>query len=516
MENNQSNNKTSKETPCYKEQCAIQKKKKCKNFQYLWNTDNKSFGTSNEQNLSNSSAKLQENCHRDAEELTTPKKMLKQIKVSELLSELSLKPTKKKMDDYKFWNTQPVSSFDEKITKEGPIDDSKDLEKVNKEPYMLLKEFEWTTLDLDDRKELTELYQLLTNNYVEDDDSMFRFDYSTSFLTWAMKPPGFYKNWHVGVRVSASQKLVAFISGIPISLRIRDHIINCSEINFLCIHKKLRSKRLAPILIKEITRRCNLLGIWQAIYTAGIILPSPISSCQYYHRSLNWQKLYNIGFSPLPRDSTITRQIQKFKLPQDTSTPGLRPATIDDLEQISKLLKSFLKKFDLSQMFSDDEIKHWLIPSKEENEDGKTLFSYVVEDPSTGKITDFFSFYSLPSSIISNTKYKTLNAAYLFYYALECGVKKNMNQIEFKTYVDRLNLLMKDCLIIAKNFNFDVFNALTLMDNPFFLENQKFGPGDGKLNYYLFNYRAKYINSGITETGELDVKNGSSIGIVML
>jgi len=35
------------------------------------------------------------------------------------------------------------------------------------------------------------------------------------------------------------------------------------EINFLCVHKKLRSKRLAPVLIKEITRRVNLKGIWQ-------------------------------------------------------------------------------------------------------------------------------------------------------------------------------------------------------------------------------------------------------------
>ena len=32
------------------------------------------------------------------------------------------------------------------------------------------------------------------------------------------------------------------------------------EINFLCVHKKLRSKRLAPVLIREITRRVNLKG----------------------------------------------------------------------------------------------------------------------------------------------------------------------------------------------------------------------------------------------------------------
>lgn len=36
------------------------------------------------------------------------------------------------------------------------------------------------------------------------------------------------------------------------------------EINFLCVHKKLRHKRLAPVLIREITRRVNLTGIWQA------------------------------------------------------------------------------------------------------------------------------------------------------------------------------------------------------------------------------------------------------------
>lgn len=41
------------------------------------------------------------------------------------------------------------------------------------------------------------------------------------------------------------------------------------EINFLCVHKKLRSKRVAPVLIREITRRVHLEGIFQAVYTAG-------------------------------------------------------------------------------------------------------------------------------------------------------------------------------------------------------------------------------------------------------
>lgn len=52
------------------------------------------------------------------------------------------------------------------------------------------------------------------------------------------------------------------------------------EINFLCVHKKLRSKRVAPVLIREITRRVNLEGIFQAVYTAGVVLPKPIGTCR--------------------------------------------------------------------------------------------------------------------------------------------------------------------------------------------------------------------------------------------
>lgn len=53
------------------------------------------------------------------------------------------------------------------------------------------------------------------------------------------------------------------------------------EINFLCVHKKLREKRVAPVLIREITRRVNLEGIFQAVYTAGVVLPKPVATCRF-------------------------------------------------------------------------------------------------------------------------------------------------------------------------------------------------------------------------------------------
>ena len=42
--------------------------------------------------------------------------------------------------------------------------------------------------------------------------------------------------------------------------------------------------------------------------------------------------------------------------------------------------------------------------------------------------------------------------------------------------------------------DFDVFNALDLMENTEFLEKLKFGIGDGNLQYYLYNWKCPAMN----------------------
>ena len=148
-------------------------------------------------------------------------------------------------------------------------------------------EYFWDNLDLNDDAVIQEMYDLLVQNYVEDDDAMFRFDYSREFLRWSLLPPGYKPEWLVGVRAGPKKKLYGCITGIPVTMKLNGIEVKCAEINFLCVHKKLRAKRLAPILIKEITRRVNRCNIWQAIYTAGATIPTPIAGTQYWHRNLN-------------------------------------------------------------------------------------------------------------------------------------------------------------------------------------------------------------------------------------
>ena len=136
---------------------------------------------------------------------------------------------------------------------------------------------------------------------------MFRFDYQIPFLQWSLTPPGFKKDWIFGVRGGKKDSLFGFISGIPVTMNVRGQSILMAEINFLCVHKKLRINKLAPVLIKEVTRRVNLCNIWQAIYTAGIVIPKPFAKTTYWHRNLNPKKLIDVGFSSLPQNQTMAR-----------------------------------------------------------------------------------------------------------------------------------------------------------------------------------------------------------------
>lgn len=52
--------------------------------------------------------------------------------------------------------------------------------------------------------------------------------------------PGWLSQWHCGVRAKASGKLLAFIGAVPQTVRVYGKTVKMVEINFLCVHKKLR------------------------------------------------------------------------------------------------------------------------------------------------------------------------------------------------------------------------------------------------------------------------------------
>eukprot|EP00268_Persea_americana_P049934 TRINITY_DN5398_c0_g1_i1.p2 TRINITY_DN5398_c0_g1~~TRINITY_DN5398_c0_g1_i1.p2 ORF type:complete len:192 (-),score=35.34 TRINITY_DN5398_c0_g1_i1:380-955(-) len=191
--------------------------------------------------------------------------------------------------------------------------------------------------------------------------------------------------------------------------------------------------------------------MWQAAYTAGVVLPTPFATCQFWHRSLNPKKLIDVGFSRLGACMTMSRTIKLYKLPELTATPGFRKMELRDVPAVTRLLRNYLGQFVVAPDFDVfDVVEHWLLPTED------VMDSFVVESPETHEITDFCSFYTIPSTILGNQNYSILKAAYSYY--------------NVSTQTPLLQL-MNNMLIVAKKKGYDVFNALDVCIMRHFLRN---------------------------------------------
>ncbi|KAK9530384.1 hypothetical protein VZT92_011889 [Zoarces viviparus] len=369
-----------------------------------------------------------------------------------------------KSHTYRFWDTQPVPRLGDSFVTHGPIVEGE--ASFREEPYSLPPGFSWDSLDLSSPTVLRELCTLLNENYMEEDDNTIRCEFSLEYLQWALQPPNWLPQWNCGVRVHTNNKLVGFIAALPAEVRVYETDKRMAQVKLLCVHKKLRLKRMTPVLIRELTRRVNQQGLHQAVYTAGIVLPTPLSSCRYWHRPLNPRKLTEVSYPGLRQNMNVQRALKFYRLPEVTKTPGLRPLTNEDVVGLHSLLQANLRKFHLSSRLSLQEVEHWLLPRE------NVIDTYVVEGDA-GTLTDVVSFYGVSSRVLNHPVHTGLRAAHLLYVA--------------GTTADPVDL-MEDALVLAKSKGFDVFSALDVMDNKSFLDNLKFSVMDKSLHYYLYNW----------------------------
>lgn len=169
-------------------------------------------------------------------------------------------------------------------------------------------------------------------------------------------------------------------------------------------------------MIKEITRRVNLTNVWQAIYTAGIVIPRPITTAHYWHRSLNPKKLIEIGFSALPAGIPMARHLKAQNLQKESEISligNAREMQAKDVTKVTKLLNTELEKYKLKLKLTEKDVAHLILPRE------NVVSAYVVENPENQQITDFISFYSLPSSILKKGihGHDKVNVAYAYYHA---------------------------------------------------------------------------------------------------
>jgi glycylpeptide N-tetradecanoyltransferase len=369
--------------------------------------------------------------------------------------------------NYKFWSTQPVPKLQEKSFIDGPITNNLSPTEIRLTPYELVEGFEWVSIDFN--KDAVEISEFLDKYYVEDSNNQFRLHYSPDFLKWIY---GCSEYVALAVRFLQNKMIVGFICGKSVKMQINKNKLDMIEINLLCIHPKLRTKRLAPILIKEITRQYHLKDYFYGLFTSSIYLPNPIITTKYYHRPINLDTLLDTKFTSLDPTHEPEHIKKVLSLPNKNSRK-FKKMELEHLDDVYDLFNKYMEKYNYHPLYSKDEFTYIFL-------NNNFVFSYVFEDEN-GNIIDFASYYTIQVKVLKNNeKHQFINKAHLFYYTC--------NEVTPYKVINEL-------LIAAKLNNIDVMDALDIMENEAIIKELKFEEGTGLLHYYLYNWKTKPLKN---------------------
>lgn len=372
-----------------------------------------------------------------------------------------------KKSEHKFWDTQPMIKENIELTINEPINTKQDCSLIRQTCYNLPEEFEWQNINIHDEQQLQELYLFLSKNYFQNKEVGLSSFYQPEFLKWALDVPNQKEEYIISIRLKKTNKIMGCGTGVPINVSINNKIKQTGIINFLCVHKKLRSKRLAVILIKELTRRFNLNNIWQGIYTESESGCKTIGTANFYYCILS-QKMIDLGL-------TNKKDIASLQIESNNSSKhNLVPMTLEDVPQVTLLINNYLKKHTkLYQVLSEEDISYLLLPRE------NIVLSYVLKN-NDHQITDFVSCYIGYSKVANHSVYKDLKSANLYYLVTHTLSQKEM-----------INELFK----ILQKYNVDVFHSLDIMNFDFMKNNSNFDVGNSKTKYYLYNWQCKSLDS---------------------
>ena len=119
------------------------------------------------------------------------------------------------------------------------------------------------------------------------------------------------------------------------------------------------------------------------------MIPTPISTCKYYHRTLNVPKLVDAKFTFVPRNMTIARMIRQFKTPSTLamSRSGLWELEDRDVPAVTELFSRYMARFDMVPLLEEDDVRHQFLSGRGKGEretstgrrQGQVVWAYVVE-----------------------------------------------------------------------------------------------------------------------------------------
>jgi glycylpeptide N-tetradecanoyltransferase len=367
-----------------------------------------------------------------------------------------------KKHTYKFWNTQPVTPIGKFVGRNQPINETLG-QNTSQNEVNLPQGYQWTTLNVcDNQDDLFKFQKFISENYIEDEESDFSINYSAEFFKWVFNLPGSNPTC---LAIVAGDVIAATIVSSSQLVQVYREKLNGNEINFLCVHKELRGKRLVPLLIEEITRRSQLEGKTISTFSSKSYLFEPYATVNYYHRALNFGKLVETGYSRVPANSTEKFVKKQLALPKHVSDKYVK-MELEHVDRAYYVYTKYMRRFTSHQVLDKEQFVYTFVGNP-------FVTAYVVLED--GEIIDFVSYYKLSYNVLKENEqgHEQIQIANLYYYS---------------SNIETVYSLVHNMMVIAKKEGMDVVNALDTMENKSIFDDMKFSQGTGKLYYYNYNY----------------------------
>ena len=381
---------------------------------------------------------------------------------------MNLVPYPKNIDnatkwDFKFWSTQPVTKLNENIIVDTDSGITNTLQ--DSLPDSLPENFEWKNYNLSDLGQRTKILVFLNKFYGTDINNEFSKQYSENYLEFISN-----NRTYVAVGVEHKDTIIGFIYGFVTKTQVNRKQLDLVEVSLLCIHSKLRYKRLTPKLILELKRQFNVLGYNYGTFSTVNYVAKPFTSSIAFNRIISAKILIDTEFVKLDKTITLESVKKVSFLPDKPSHVGFKKMEESHVDQAFDLFTEYIQKYNYHPIYTKDSFKM-------EFYNNKFINTYVMTDKN-GNVTDFISYYTLNVTVLKkNQKYKNIKRGYLYYYTC-------VNSTPYK--------LLQNVLIMAKKYGTDVFTALDNMENTYVLK--ELGFDESPTTYHLYTYNFKIPN----------------------
>lgn len=309
---------------------------------------------------------------------------------------------------------------------------------------------------------LEDIYGLINNHYIEDEQHIVRSSYSKDFLYWYLKyiPTGFI------VGLTYKNKLIGMITVTFIDMIIYGKEIKVPYINLLCIQNKIRNLGIASLLIEEIKKRLSKINLTHALFVGMKKITKSFCTTKDYVIPINYEKLKEVGF--LTEDLT--------PIPRMIDNP-LHLLTSSDIDMVVPKLNKFMEKIKIKPHFTKDSAYHFFIPKK------NIVYSFVKRNQND-EVTDFINVYKKYLYCIDQKKiisvaqlsfyfYETMTLTQLVSYLLDKLISYDIDQLVFKNISENMEINITkfstrdELYYYFYNFDIEETNCNTLCFYPF-------------------------------------------------